>query len=142
MADEFITERNSFKYRYDVDMIIRLLNRRGISRSEFAKKVGIKEGSFRVMVYRGIGTVDFDVLDKVAVELDVPMEWLVKKRAGCEASTVPHKDANGIFIPKRVCKACGDEFYPSRRNQEYCCRKCQQRRHTLVRRKMEKHEEM
>ena len=131
MTDDFITEKNSFKYRYDIDEITRLLNKSGISQGEFARKVGIRESTFNAMVRRRVGIVDFGALDKMSIELDVPMEWLVKKRDGFDAPIVPHKGKDGIFIPKRICRVCGDEFYPVRRNQVDCCRKCHYRRKYL-----------
>lgn len=122
MIDVRITERNLHKYCYDVDEIVKLLDSRRMSRKGFAKRIGLKADTFNRMISRRVQRIKLELLDRIAVELDVTMEQIVKRKAGYEPITIPHTD--GAIVHKKTCPMCGEEFYTTKVQQKYCCSKC------------------
>lgn len=122
MIDIRITERNLHKYCYDMDEIRRLLNTRRMSGSDFAKRIGLKADTFNKMVARRAQHIKLGLLDKMAIELDVPMEQIVKIKDGYEPIIIPNSDDATVY--KKVCPVCGEEFLTTRILKKYCCPKC------------------
>lgn len=122
MINVFLTERNLHKYRYDFDEIVRILNSKRISGTAFARKIGLRADTFNRMIARRAQHIKLDLLDKMAVELDVPMEQIVKKKDSYEPRVASFCD--GTTVNRKVCPMCGEEFYTAKTGQVYCCSKC------------------